>query len=449
MNLDQIKSVYFIGIGGIGMSALARYFKAIGKDVFGYDKVRSPLCENLEGEGMNIVYNDHAKEIPEHVLNTKTSICVFTPAIPENSAIKSQFINQGFTLYKRAEILGFISLQKECLAVAGTHGKTSTSSILAHIMHVGNTGASAFIGGILNNYQSNLILGKGDGMVVEADEFDRSFLHLNVKHTVLTSIDADHLDIYGDHDTMKLCFTEYLNKVKGKKVIHKSIDLDKDYSYAINETADFYADSIHMVNGDMHFSYYGINGISFKCMMPFPGLHNVENAVAALALAQLEGVSVASMQKALSTFKGIQRRFDVEKIGDKIQIDDYAHHPTELKRAIESVREFYPNKRLLTIFQPHLFSRTQDFMDEFAEILSYSDQCWVLDIYPARELPINGVTSEVLVGKIPEAKKINPNELENLIAKSNSDIILTVGAGDIANYISKIRTFMSNYEINP
>ncbi len=448
MNLDQIKYVYFIGIGGIGMSALARYFKAIGKEVLGYDKVRSPLCETLEHEGMEIVYKDDANLILSEVLDTTSTLCVFTPAIPTDSQIKSVFVKHGFTLYKRAEILGLISQYKACLAVAGTHGKTSTSSILAHIMHIGQTGASAFIGGILNNYNSNLILGQGEGIVVEADEFDRSFLHLNVKHTVLTSIDADHLDIYGNHDVMKACFSEYLNKVNGKKVIHKSIDFEKDYSYAINENADFYADSITMVNGEMHFTYHGINELSFACIMPFPGLHNVENAVAALALAQLEGVSVEDMQKALSTFKGIQRRFDVEKIGDKIQIDDYAHHPTEIKRAIESVRTFYPEKTLLTIFQPHLFSRTQDFMDDFARILSKSDDCWVMDIYPARELPIPGITSEVLVDKIPKAKKINPDNLEKLIAETDSDIILTVGAGDIANYIPKIRTFMSNYESN-
>lgn len=446
MNLNKIKTVYFIGIGGIGMSALARYFQATGKQVFGYDKIQSPLCKTLEEEGMDIIYQDNPKHLSSKILNPESTLCIFTPAIPKDSPLKACFISCGFTLYKRAEILGFISQYKDCLAVAGTHGKTSTSSILAHLMHVGNTGASAFIGGILNNYKSNLILGKGKGMVVEADEFDRSFLHLHVKHTVLTSIDADHLDIYGDHDTMKACFTEYLNGITGKKVIHKAIDLEKDYSYAINETADFYADSIQMIDGEMHFTYHGINKVSFACIMPFPGLHNVENAVAALALAQLEGVSVEDMQKGLASFKGIQRRFDVKKIGNKIQIDDYAHHPTEIQRAIESVNTFYPEKTLLTIFQPHLFSRTQDFMNEFAEVLSKSNQCWVLDIYPARELPIPGVTSEILVDKIPQAKKINPDQLENLIAESDADVILTVGAGDIANYIPKIRTFMSNYE---
>lgn len=446
MNLNQIKTVYFIGIGGIGMSAIARYFKATGKQVFGYDKVQSPLCKVLESEGMNIIYQDEPNCLSSTIFNPESTLCIYTPAIPKDSQLKARFISSGFTLYKRAEILGFISQDKDCLAVAGTHGKTSTSSILAHLMHVGKTGASAFIGGILNNYESNLILGNGKGMVVEADEFDRSFLHLHVKHTVLTSIDADHLDIYGDHDTMKACFTEYLNQVTGKKVIHKSIDLEKDYSYAINEEADFYANSIQMIEGDMHFKYHGINGVSFTCVMPFPGLHNVENAVAALALAQLEGVSVENMQLGLSTFKGIQRRFDVKKIGRKIQIDDYAHHPTEIQRAIESVNTFYPDKTVLTIFQPHLFSRTQDFMGEFADVLSKSNQCWVLDIYPARELPIPGITSEVLVDKIPQAKKINPDQLENLIAESDADIILTVGAGDIANYIPKIRTFMSNYE---
>ena len=446
MNLELIKNVYFIGIGGIGMSALARYFNQSGKHVFGYDKVRSPLCQTLESEGMSITYTDLETEIDEQLLDSTSTLCIFTPAIPKDNRIKHCFENKGFKLYKRAEVLGLISKKKACLAVAGTHGKTSTSSILAHIMHVGKTGASAFIGGILNNYNSNLIVGNGDGMVVEADEFDRSFLHLNVKHTVLTSIDADHLDIYGDHASMKACFSEYLDQVKGKKVIHKSIDLNKDYSYAINEKADFYADNIQMINGEMHFEYHGINQMHFTCVMPFPGLHNVENAVAALALAQLEGVSKERLQEGLSSFKGIQRRFDVKKLGNRIQIDDYAHHPTEIKRAIESVRTFYPEKTVLTIFQPHLFSRTQDFMDDFAQVLALSDSCWVMDIYPARELPIPGVTSEILVDKIPNARKITPENLENLIAETNSDIILTVGAGDIANYIPKIRTFMSNYE---
>ncbi|MGB1294978.1 MAG: UDP-N-acetylmuramate--L-alanine ligase [Flavobacteriales bacterium] len=444
MKIKEIESVYFIGIGGIGMSALARYFNAIGKRVLGYDKVKSKLCEQLEQEGMEITYVDSVNEIPEYLLDATKTLCVFTPAIPENSSIKKTFQSTGFKLYKRAEILGLISLEKPCLAVAGTHGKTSTSSILAHIMHVAETGSSAFIGGILNNYNSNLILGNGDGMVVEADEFDRSFLHLNVKHTVLTSIDADHLDIYGNHDEMKSCFKTYLSQVKGKKVIHKSIDLPKDYTYAINEQADFYAEDISMVNGDMHFTYFGLNNTSEHCVMPFPGLHNVENAVAAMALAELEGVSLDKIKSALATFKGIYRRFDVEKIGSKIQIDDYAHHPQEIKRAIDSVRAFYPNKKILTIFQPHLFSRTKDFMDEFAEILSTSDNCWIMDIYPARELPIPGITSDVLISKTKNAHKLDPILLEERLKHIDADIILTVGAGDIANYIPKIRTFMSS-----
>lgn len=444
MTIKQIKSVYFIGIGGIGMSALARYFNAIGKTVYGYDKVKTPLTANLESEGIQISYIDSGTSIPEGLFNEKTTLCIYTPAIPETSIIKQIFINKNFKLYKRAEILGLISKEKACLAVAGTHGKTSTSSILAHIMHVSKTGASAFIGGILNNYQSNLILGTGEGMVVEADEFDRSFLHLHVKNTVLTSIDADHLDIYGDHEAMKDCFKEYLDNVNGKTVIHKDINLPKDYSYAINEKADFYADNISMVNGEMHFNYHGLKNDVLLCVMPFPGLHNVENAVAAMALAELEGVSNLDLQKALQSFKGIYRRFDVEVIGNKIQIDDYAHHPTEIKRAIDSIRSFYPNRKLLTIFQPHLFSRTQDFMDEFSDVLSTSDECLIMDIYPARELPIPGVTSEVLISKVKNASKLNQDNLEIQLRESRSEIILTVGAGDIANYISKIRTFMSS-----
>ncbi|MCT4664435.1 MAG: UDP-N-acetylmuramate--L-alanine ligase [Flavobacteriales bacterium] len=443
MKLTQYQHIYFLGIGGIGMSALARYFRANGQTVSGYDKTPTPLCKKLENEGVTICYQDDISQIPLGI-NTENTLVIFTPAIPDDLKIKQHLQKQAFRLFKRAEILGMISKTKKCLAVAGTHGKTSTSAILGHIMANSSLGCTAFIGGILNNYQSNLILQpESDYMVVEADEFDRSFMHLEVKSTALTSIDADHLDIYGNHQEMQKTFENYLQNVREYCVIQEEIPIEGTHNYGLNNAAQFYASNIRWTGTKMEFTLHLQEEKIDHCELGFPGLHNVENAVAAASLAYLEGVSLKEIKNSLSSFEGVARRFNLSIFGEKIFIDDYAHHPTEIKRTIDSIRYFFPEKKLLAIFQPHLFSRTQDFMEEFAHELSQADETLLLDIYPARERPIAGVSSDHLVEKMSHGTKIDRNKIcEEIAKRPEADIILTIGAGDISNHVEEIKSHL-------
>jgi len=442
VNLNQIHNVYFIGIGGIGMSALARYFQNIGKNVSGYDKTPTMLTDELIAGGMSIHFEDNISLIPNdyYVENT---LVIITPAVPISHSEWNYFIEREYVIKKRAEVLGIITKDTFCFAVAGTHGKTTTSSILGHILYESGADVTAFIGGIVENYNSNLIGNGKTVTVVEADEFDRSFLHLHPNIACVTSMDADHLDIYGDATAIEDSFREFADKVadKNKLFVSKGLPLD-GITVGIDETATFKAFNIRIEN-----SYYvfdaqtpteTIKNIHFS----LPGRHNLMNALMALAMAKTYGTPTESIAKALASFKGIQRRFSYQIKSDKlIYIDDYAHHPTEINAVHQAVRELYPNEKVLAIFQPHLFSRTKDFADEFAKSLSQFDEILLLDIYPARELPMEGITSEWLLSKIEnQHKKLIPkNDLIPSILESDAKIIVTIGAGDIGELVPKIK----------
>ncbi|MCK5814721.1 MAG: UDP-N-acetylmuramate--L-alanine ligase, partial [Flavobacteriaceae bacterium] len=377
-------SVYFIGIGGIGMSAIARYFAMNEKKVAGFDKVASKITKELEEVGVEIHFEDSVEMIPENFKNSKETLVVFTPAISDNNTELEFFRANNFTILKRSQILGEITKNTICLAVAGTHGKTTTSAILGHIMKGAGTGATSFLGGISENYNSNLILGGTEVSVVEADEFDRSFLQLAPNIACITSMDADHLDIYGATDALEASFGDFAKKVTDTLIVHKGLKLD-GLTYAVNETADYYADNLKIEKGAYIFDVMTpteiIRGVKFN----LPGKHNVLNAVAALAMANIYGVSLQSISKSLLSFKGVHRRFSYRiKTNDLVLIDDYAHHPTEINAVHQAVREMYPNQQIIVVFQPHLFSRTQDFVDDFASALSKFDELLLLDIYPAR-----------------------------------------------------------------
>lgn len=444
MNLKNIHNVYFVGIGGIGMSAIARYFCVNGKKVAGYDKTPSPITTDLTTIGVAIHFEDAFKNIPISFLNKEQTLVVYTPAISKEHSELNYFIKNDFTVLKRAEILGKITESTFCLAVAGTHGKTTTSAILGHIMQP--LKATAFLGGIAENYNSNLILGEDLVSVVEADEFDRSFLQLSPNIACVTSMDADHLDIYGEHEALQESFKEFANKVTDTLIVAKGIPL-KGLTYAVNENADYKAYNLKITNGTYFFDVKTptseIKNIAFN----LPGKHNVMNALAALAMADVKGVSLEDIKERLKTFKGVQRRFTYKiKTADLVLIDDYAHHPTEINAVENSIREMYPKEDVLVVFQPHLFSRTKDFADDFATALSKFNEVVLLDIYPARELPISGVTSTWLLEKIATKNKII-TEKENLVAnvlKSSAKIIVMLGAGDIGLLVNDVKEALEN-----
>ena len=438
MNLKNIHNVYFVGIGGIGMSAIARYFAANGKQVAGYDKTPSLITKNLQELGVEIHFEDALKNIPISFLNQGKTLVVYTPAIPKNHLELNYFLDNNFTVLKRAEVLGKITETTFCLAVAGTHGKTTTSSILGHIMAQVN--ATSFLGGIAENYNSNLILGEDKISVVEADEFDRSFLKLSPNIACVTSMDADHLDIYGEPEALQESFIEFSNKVSDTLIVAKGLPL-KGLTYAINEAADYKAFNLKIESGkyifDVQTPSSGISNIEFH----LPGQHNVMNALAALAMADSYGVSLGKIKHSLSTFKGVKRRFSYKiKNEDFVLIDDYAHHPTEINAVENSIREMYPNEKLLVVFQPHLFSRTKDFIDDFALALSKFDEVLLLDIYPAREEPILGVNSEWLLNKINHQNKkmTQKNNLVKDIKNSSAKVVAMLGAGDIGVMVNDV-----------
>ncbi|MGB0999930.1 MAG: UDP-N-acetylmuramate--L-alanine ligase [Flavobacteriales bacterium] len=444
MEFDKLKSVFFLGVGGIGMSALARYFLAQHKLVFGYDKTKSKLCQELQKEGITITYEDAIDFIKTHKLDPEHCLCVYTPALPKELNLIQALKANGFSLLKRAEVLGLISKTKTCLAVAGTHGKTSTSAILAHIMACSKHGSSAFIGGILSNYKSNLILQDGPFMVAEADEFDRSFLQLDVQDSILTSMDPDHLDIYGTEEEFKSTFETYLNKVKRHKIVHHSLPIEGTHSYGLSADADWFAEDIHWNGKGMSFVFCDQkNEVKETFEMPFPGLHNVENAVAAIGLANLQNVDYESIKLALKQFRGIYRRFEIHQLNNRILIDDYAHHPKELKESLASARACFPNKTIAVLFQPHLFSRTKDFMSEFADVLSKADVPAVIDIYPAREKPIKGITSQALAKLNSKLTYLKPEDIHPFLDQHPFDVLMVLGAGDIANLVEPLKAFLS------
>jgi len=438
VNLKEIHQVYFVGIGGIGMSAIARYFASNKKQVAGYDKTPSQITSDLEKLGVEVYFDDDLKKIPLPFLKKEETLIVYTPAIPSNNRVLTYFIEHNFTVLKRSEVLGKITETTFCLAVAGTHGKTTTSSILGHIMAEVN--ATSFLGGISENYNSNLILGADKISVVEADEFDRSFLKLSPNIACITSIDADHLDIYGDTETLNESFIEFSNKVSETLIVAKGLPF-KGRTYAVNETADYEAFNLKVESGKYSFDVKTPSSEIKNIEFYLPGQHNVMNALAAFAMADSYGVSIETIKQRLSSFKGVKRRFTYKiKTENLVLIDDYAHHPTEINAVEHSVREMYPNENVLVVFQPHLFSRTKDFLDDFAIALSKFDEVLLLDIYPAREVPISGVNSELLLGKITSKNKklTKKNNLVKDIKNSSAKVVAVLGAGDIGVLVNDL-----------
>ncbi|WP_421944610.1 UDP-N-acetylmuramate--L-alanine ligase [Pedobacter sp.] len=450
MELSKINRVYFVGIGGIGMSALARYFAKRGLVVCGYDKTRTKLTETLEQEGILISYLDESAALPCAFLDKHDdSLIVYTPAIPKNSKILSHFIDQGFSLKKRSEVLGIISKGMFCIAVAGTHGKTTTSSIVAHILKDTGYDCTAFLGGITSNYNTNVLFGENNVVVVEADEYDRSFLTLHPDVAVITSMDADHLDIYGDKSHLEESFHLFAGQLKPNGVLfgHEGLPLENSISYAASNTAVAKAENLRVEGSKFVFDYADENHSIKDLSLMLPGKHNVENTAVAIAISLKLGIDAEKIKKAVANFKGVKRRFEyIVNNDNQIYIDDYAHHPEELRACFDAVRQLYPEKKLTVIFQPHLFTRTRDFADEFAKVLSTADELLLLEIYPARELPIDGVNSAFLLDKINSNNKriIEKGAVTEYIKNTKPELILTVGAGDIDTLIEPIKNILTN-----
>lgn len=442
MNLNQIHNVYFVGIGGIGMSALARYFKAIGKQVSGYDKTPSILTSELIESGISIHFEDSVALIPKEYRPDNTLV-IITPAVPKSHAEWNYFLDQKYEVKKRAEVLGIITKDTFCFAVAGTHGKTTTSSILGHILYESGADVTAFIGGIVENYNSNLI-GTGKTItVVEADEFDRSFLHLHPNIACITSMDADHLDIYGTSEAIEASFVEFADKItdKTKLFITKALPIE-GVTCSVNEDAVFKAFNVRIDNASYVFDVQTPTETLKDLRFGLPGRHNLMNALMAIAMAKTYGTPTEAIAKAIASFKGIRRRFSYQiKTDNLVYIDDYAHHPTEINAVHQAVRELYPNQKVLAIFQPHLFSRTKDFADDFAKSLSAFDEVLLLEIYPARELPMEGVTSQWLMDKMTnnDKKLVAKEDLIPSILASDATIIVTIGAGDLGELVPSIK----------
>ncbi len=450
MNIDNIRQVYLIGIGGIGMSALARYFRHLGCLVAGYDKTETALTKQLVAEGISVNYtddfalvNEAFKQADEHTL------IIYTPAVPAELDISYQFQQLGHSLFKRSQVLGLISQHRFTIAVAGTHGKTTTSTLIAHVLKDSGYDCSAFLGGISTNYHSNALFSDNNVLVVEADEYDRSFLTLFPNIAVVTSADADHLDIYGDHSHLHESFELFLGQLDkdGKRIVKAGLPFEADIRYSASTPADVYADRIHLVDGEFYFDYVWSGGRMEKLHLGIPGNHNVENAVAAIMVARLLDISDGKIADALSSFAGVKRRFEyVVKSENAIYIDDYAHHPEELRAFLSAVRQLYPDRKLTVIFQPHLYSRTRDFADGFAEVLSMADTLLLMDIYPAREMPIKGVDSRMLLDKvtIPDKHVVTPDGVKDYVTRSRPPLLVTVGAGDIDLLVQPLKAILEH-----
>lgn len=453
--MKSYTSLYFVGAGGIGMSALVRYFLAKGYRVAGYDRTPSPLTTELQAEGLEIVYDESVDLIPDYCRDPATTLVVYTPAIPATHAGLVYFREQGFRVIKRAELLGLITQSSKGLCFSGTHGKTTTSSMAAHIFHESPIGCNAFLGGILRNYDSNLILSDHSPFtVIEADEYDRSFHWLHPYMAVVTATDPDHLDIYGTEEAYLESFAHFTSLIqpggclvmkRGIKLVPRVQEGVKVYTYSARDGGDFHAGNIRVGNGTIVFDFVAPDGVVTDVELGVPVDINIENAVAAMAIARLNGVADDDMRRAMASFRGAKRRFEFwVKRDDRVMIDDYAHHPDELKASIRSVRALYPGRKLTVIFQPHLYSRTRDFAPQFAEALSMADQVILLDIYPAREQPIPGVTSQIIFDKITcrEKELCLREKLLERIKECNFDILLTMGAGDIDRLLPQIASIV-------
>lgn len=453
MEFEKINNVYLVGIGGIGMSALARYFKSQGKFVAGYDKTSTPLTDELKKEGIDVHFEDKLELVPDPIITHKdNTLVIYTPAVPNYHYEFNYFKEREYTVLKRAEVLGMIFSNRTGIAVAGTHGKTTTSTMLAHILTNSSVGCSAFLGGISKNFNSNfLISNKSDVVIAEADEYDRSFLHLFPYLAVITSVDADHLDIYGTHEEVIKSFNQFAQQIteNGVLVYKKGLPIDvgslndvNDFTYSLTEKANFYPENVRVVDGLYNFDLQTPMGIVRDIKLGIPGKMNLENAIAAISAAIILQVTPEEMISALSSFKGVKRRFEIQiNKKDLIYIDDYAHHPEEIKACITSARELFPEKKIIGIFQPHLYTRTRDFADGFAENLSLLDELILLDIYPAREEPIEGVSSELIFNKVTIRNKTicKKENLIELLKTRKPELIITMGAGDIDGFSEKIK----------
>jgi len=451
LDINTIKCIYFLGIGGIGMSALARYFNTQGIQVKGYDKTPSPLTQSLMDEGIAVTFNDQGEEIGNELPSKEEMLVVYTPAVPSTMQELVYFKTNDYQILKRSEVLGLITHTSKGLCVAGTHGKTTTSTMLAHIMQVSALKCNAFLGGISSNYDTNYLADPTSiYTVIEADEFDRSFLKLSPFASIVTTTDPDHLDIYGDKENFQKGFEAYasLIDIEGCMVVRKGIQLSTKASvrtYSVTEQADYFATNVYYRDGyqwmDVHFQ----GNTWSEVRLGLPGIHNAENALACIALADFLGISESVIREALETFKGVKRRFDVHVRKDNlVYIDDYAHHPTEIHALLTSVKQMHPDLPITTIFQPHLFSRTNDFMEEFAKELAISDTLYLLPIYPAREEPIPNVTSEKLATLVinPSVQVIDKQNVLDLVSKIERGVILTVCAGDIDRFVLPIKDIL-------
>ena len=451
MDVNTLKAVYFIGAGGIGMSALVRYFLSIGKKVGGYDRTPSELTEKLIAEGASIHYEESVEDIPADFLDVATTLIVYTPAIPATHAELTYFQNNGFIIQKRSQVLGMLTQSGKGLCVAGTHGKTTTSTMTAHLLHQSNVGCNAFLGGISKNYGTNLLLSeKSQYVVIEADEFDRSFHWLTPYATVITATDADHLDIYGTKEAYLESFNHYTSLIRqgGALIARKGIDLEPRlqegvtlYTYS-REDGDFHAENIRIGNGEIIFDYISPFGNIKNIQLGVPVAINIENGIAAMALAQISGASNDEIKAAMASFKGVDRRFDFKIKNDKVVLlSDYAHHPEEIKQSILSMRALYKDKKITGIFQPHLYTRTRDFYQEFADSLSLLDEVILTEIYPARELPIESISSRLIYDHLHpgvEKELCKKEDLLDLLKQKKIEVLMTLGAGDIENYVQPI-----------
>lgn len=457
MNVNTLKAVYFIGAGGIGMSALVRYFLSKGKKVAGYDRTPSELTQKLNEEGAAIHYEENTALIPDDFKQPETTLIIYTPAIPANHQELTYFRENGFEIQKRAQVLGMLTRTERGMCVAGTHGKTTTSTMAAHLLHQSHVTCNAFLGGISKNYGTNLLLSdKSDLVVIEADEFDRSFHWLTPYATVITATDSDHLDIYGTHEAYVESFRKYTSLIRpdGYLIIKKGIDLQPDvqpgvtvYTYS-NDEGDFHAENIRIANGEITFDFISPLGNIADIRLGVPVYVNIENGVAAMALAQIGGATAEEIRTAMATFQGVNRRFDFKIKNDRIVLlSDYAHHPAEIRQSVTSIRTLYPDKKITAIFQPHLYTRTRDFYKEFADSLSLLDEVILLDIYPAREQPIPGITSQLIYDNLrPGIEKClcKKEDLLDLLKNKHLEVLITLGAGDIDNYIPQISELLKN-----
>lgn len=456
MDIKEIKSVYFLGAGGIGMSAIARYFLHKGLVVAGYDKTPSALTHRLGQEGMLLHYDENIDEIPHACRNPQVCMVVYTPAIPESHMELQYFKSNGFEVLKRAQVLGSLTRTHRGLCFAGTHGKTTTSTMCAHIMHQSHVDCNAFLGGISKNYGSNYILSDtSDYIVIEADEFDRSFHWLRPWMSVITSTDPDHLDIYGTKEAYLESFRHYTTLIKpgGALIIHEGLEMQEDvndevrvFRYSLNG-GDFHAENIKIENGTITFDFISPIENVTQVELGHPIPINVENAVAAMAMAQLNGCTAEELRYGMSTYKGVDRRFDFKVNNERhVFLSDYAHHPKEIYQSAKSLRELYHDRHVTAIFQPHLYTRTRDFYKEFAEALSQLDEVILCDIYPAREAPIPGVTSALIYNELTckEKSMIHKEDVIDLVKKRDFDVLVVLGAGDLDNYVPQMTKIIEN-----